>query len=138
MNSSLLKRLPQKFSGVVQAGKKEARKLDIPTANISINSKVDAGVYFSKCKLYLPEDKNLEYSAISYIPPDASILETHIFGFAKEIYGVRIDIELIEFVRKYRDFKDDIETLKLQIQADIRKVHEIAKNNLIAYFLPET
>ena len=48
------------------------------------------------------------------------ILEAHIFGLKKNLYGKRIKVMLIKFIRKEKKFKNIIQ-LKKQIKKDIKK-----------------
>jgi riboflavin kinase/FMN adenylyltransferase len=48
-------------------------------------------------------------------------IEAHLIGFKGNLYGKKISIELIKFIRPYKAFKN-IEALKKQIATDIKKV----------------
>src|SRR3546814_12045311 len=53
------------------------------------------------------------------------LLETHLFGFDRDIYGARIRVALIEFIRPERMF-DTLDALRRQIDEDCK----IARNIL--------
>ena len=58
------------------------------------------------------------------------ILEIHIFNFNEEIYGKKIKVSFIHFIRSEKKF-ESIEKLKDQIIKDINSVknNELFKNN---------
>ena len=58
------------------------------------------------------------------------LLEVHIFDFNKEIYGKKIKVSFLKFVRKEKKF-ESVEKLKDQIIKDIKLVKKngIFKNN---------
>ncbi|MDI6716825.1 MAG: bifunctional riboflavin kinase/FAD synthetase [Actinomycetota bacterium] len=54
-------------------------------------------------------------------------LHVHILGFKKDIYGKRIDIELVDRIRDEMRF-GSIDELKSQIQSDIQHAREVLEN----------
>ena len=54
-------------------------------------------------------------------------IETHILGFQGDIYGEKLRLEFISFIREQRYFKD-IEELKSQLEKDLAFVEEESKN----------
>ena len=85
------------IKGEVIHGAQLGRKMGFPTANIDAHDiKVDNGVYYSQVRL---ADKL--YNAMSNIGLRPSVdgqtrlLETHIFGFAGDLYGQEIEVDLI-------------------------------------------
>ena len=52
------------------------------------------------------------------------LLEVNIFNFNKKIYGKRIRVEFVKFIRGEKKFKN-INYLKKQIKLDIKKVKKI-------------
>ena len=53
-------------------------------------------------------------------------IETHILGFQGDIYGEKLRLEFISFIREQRHFKD-IEELKSQLEKDLAFVEEESK-----------
>ena len=54
-------------------------------------------------------------------------IETHILGFQRDIYGEKLRLEFISFIREQRHFQD-IEELKTQLEKDLAFVKEESKN----------
>ncbi len=52
-----------------------------------------------------------------------TLLEVHLFDFAKEIYGQQVRVEFCEKLRDERRF-DSLELLKAQIQSDATQARE--------------
>ena len=52
------------------------------------------------------------------------LLEVNIFNFNKKIYGKRIRVEFVKFIRGEKKFKN-INYLKKQIKLDIKKAKKI-------------
>ena len=105
--------------GKVVKGNQIGRKLGFPTANIDARDiKVDNGVYYSQVRL----DGKL-YNAMSNIGLRPSVdgqtrlLETHIFGFAGDLYGREIEVDLRLKIRDERRFAS-IDELQRQLERD--------------------
>lgn len=109
------------ISGIVIEGDKRGRKIGFPTANILISTiQPKFGVYSSYT---IVEGK--EYNSITNIGvrPTISnknrlIIETHIFDFSEDIYGIEITIGLKSFLREEKKFSS-INELQIQINNDI-------------------
>ena len=123
--------------GRVLNGEKKARKIGFKTANMRLNSYCDIcfGVY--KVLIELPKEisKKKFYGIANYgVKPTfmkkTPLLEVHIFDFNKEIYGKRIKVSFLTFVRKEKKF-ESVEKLKDQIIKDIKLVKKNGtfKNN---------
>lgn len=121
--------------GLVNSGRKLARNLGFPTANMSAKNhilQVKFGVYHSQ--VFLPH-LNKYFAAITNfgIKPTVEnkglkpIYETHIFGFNEEIYGKKIVVELLEFIREEKKFAS-IDELKNQIAADVKIAQNLPRN----------
>lgn len=109
-----------KISGIVTEGKQHGRKIGFPTANIEINEKIDFGIY----KGITTFDNQSFLSAIYIGEYRPNILETHLIGFADDIYKKNIEVEIKEKIR------DDIrglseEELKKMITSDIEKIKNV-------------
>lgn len=128
------------INGVVQKGNKIGRTIGFPTVNISPEKGKllpRMGVYFSEVEI----DKN-RYYGITNIGKNPTItdgnpikIETHIFNFDKEIYGVKIQVYPIHFYREEKKFKDKDE-LKEQISKDREEAvtyFKIDNKNFIYY-----
>lgn len=99
---------PYYYSGRVIKGKQEGRKMGFPTANLPVDKFcVKRGVYASRITI----GPNTFYGVTNIgrrptIENDAptDIVETNIFDFDEDIYGVMIKVELIEFIRPEKSF----------------------------------
>lgn len=107
------------IKGEVIHGAQLGRKMGFPTANIDARDiKVDNGVYYSQVRL----DGKL-HNAMSNIGLRPSVdgqtrlLETHIFGFAGDLYGQQIEVDLRLKIRDERRFAS-IEELQRQLERD--------------------
>ena len=110
------------LSGEVCEGKHLGRKLGFPTANVFFGKHTiihKNGVY----KTIVTVEGN-GYPAITNtginptVGGEALRTETYIPDFEGNLYGKKINIEFIGFIREEKKF-DNIEELKKQIQADV-------------------
>lgn len=110
------------LSGEVCEGKHLGRKLGFPTANVFFGKHTiipKNGVY----KTIVTVEGN-GYPAITNtginptVGGEALRTETYISDFEGNLYGKKINIEFIGFIREEKKF-DNIEELKKQIQADV-------------------
>lgn len=107
------------IKGVVIRGQQLGRKMGFPTANIDAQSiDVENGVYRSVVTL-----DGRRYRAMTNVGLRPSVdgktrlLEAHIFDFAQDIYGKKIQVELLDRIREERRF-GSIEELRSQLQID--------------------
>ena len=107
------------IKGEVIHGAQLGRKMGFPTANIDARDiKVDNGVYYSQVRL-----DGKRHNAMSNIGLRPSVdgqtrlLETHIFGFAGDLYGQQIEVDLRLKIRDERRFAS-IEELQRQLERD--------------------
>ncbi len=117
------------YSGKVVHGKELGRQLGFPTANILIPEEkivVKRGVYVSRITL----GRQILYGVTNVgLRPtvedaDADICETYIFDFDEDIYGARIKVELISFIRPETRFGSSGE-LMAGVNADKLKAREV-------------
>ena len=120
--SSLMGGRPFSYSGVVIKGRQLGRTLGFPTANIEIPEDkitVRRGVYASLTHIgssVYPSITNVGKRP-TFDDGDFDNAETHIFDFDEDIYGARIKVDLLSFVRPEMKF-DDIEALSKQVESD--------------------
>ena len=130
------------ITGVVEQGKKQGREIGFPTANLNIKNflKPPLGVYVTRLKII--DQKNLETSndwlpSISNIGTRPTVsgnsinLETHIIDLNNKdsninLYGKRIKVEFIEFLRSENKF-NSLSELKKQIEFDTKKAYDFHK-----------
>lgn len=109
--------------GTVVHGKKIGRLLGFPTANLNIMDRVypPFGIYGGKVRV---EGENEIKDAVINIgrnptlKPDEKTIEIHILDYDREIYGKKVYLQLMEFLREEKKFKD-VEELKENIAKDI-------------------
>ena len=130
------------ITGIVEKGKQQGREIGFPTANLNIKNflKPPLGVYVTRLKII--DQKELENSndwlpSISNIGTrptvsgDSINLETHIIDlnnkdFDINLYGKRIRVELLEFLRSEKKF-NSLSELKKQIEFDTKKAYNFHK-----------
>ena len=109
--------------GVVVAGNKLGRTIGFPTANMQLYEPLKLvpgnGVYFVKVKVL---DQELYGMCNIGCRPtvgagNARTIETNIFDFDEDIYGLDIDITFVARIREERKF-DSMEELKAQLELD--------------------
>lgn len=120
---------PFTISGKVVKGKGRGKGLGFATANLELDTDYQVprfGVYKTCTRV-----NGKEYLSLTNIGSNPTFndvgftIETHIIGLDKDLYGQKIEICLLDFVREEIKFdtKDD---LKKQVMYDIEKV---LKNN---------
>lgn len=114
---------PMLVIGEVIHGRKIARELGFPTTNIKMDNRLypPSGIYGAFLQI---GDKNSKvlYGVVNVgcnptLKQEMS-LEVHILDFNKEVYGEKIYIQIVKFMRKEKKFSS-IDELKLTIQADV-------------------
>ena len=113
--------------GPVVRGRERGRTIGFPTANLASETECipPDGVYATRVIL-----DDGAYPAIANIGMRPTFsesersIEAHIFDFTRDIYGMRIKLELVERIRAERKF-DNADALKAQIALDLSKVREI-------------
>lgn len=118
------------ISGLVCNGQKLASQLGFPTMNIKLKPNIikpKFGVY--KTEVFIPFLQKRFSSITNFgIKPTIDskdlvpIFETHIPNFSKELYGKKIIVEFIDFIRPEQKFSS-LNDLKNQIQKDIEKIN---------------
>ena len=114
---------PMIVIGEVIHGKKIARQLGFPTTNIKMDNRLypPSGIYGAFLQV---SDKNSKvlYGVVNigYNPTlkQEMSLEVHILDFDREVYGEKMYIQIVKFMRKEKKFSS-IDELKATIQADV-------------------
>ena len=98
--------------------------MGFPTANIEVDGALAMrdGVYASRVEV---DGRTYEaMSNLGCIPTvdgQRRLLETNLFGFEGDLYGRRLRVELVRFIRVERRF-DSVEELFRQIESDRREI----------------
>ncbi len=119
------------LSGVVTHGAFDGTSvLDCPTANISISDGITPpkGVYAGQAKL-----DNKEYPAAISVGTSPTFsdksrsesdVEIHILNFSGNLYGKKLEVEFLQYIREERCYSSP-EELKKQIEKDISIIRNI-------------
>lgn len=110
--------------GQVVSGKQLGRTIGFPTVNIMVSpGKLlpKLGVYYGRIRI----DDNIYDCAVNIGFENKEILlEAHIFDFSRDVYGKKVSIEFVSFIREEKAFSD-FDQLKKQIEVDIVKIKEM-------------
>lgn len=119
---------PFAIEGIVEHGDKRGRQLGYPTANLSLGSYLRPrfGIYAVRGRL--PDGRVLGGAAnLGLRPtfhPPKELLEPYFFDFAGDLYGQRIEVELLHYLRDERKF-DGLDALKAQMDADCQEARRL-------------
>ena len=115
---------PLSVLGIVKKGYNIGTKILFPTANISVPKNfvpLNHGVYKTKTtidKVEYDSITNIGYSPIK--KKNQPTIETYILSFSGDLYGKRIKLNFLKYIRNERPF-ENAEELKKQIRKDILK-----------------
>jgi len=113
---------PFAIEGVVEYGDKRGRELGYPTANIPLANYLRPrfGVYAVRGTL--EDGRKLDGVANlgtrPMFDPPRELLEPYFFDFDGDLYGQKVEVELISFIRDEQVF-DGVDGLKAQIARDV-------------------
>ena len=117
------------IEGTVIHGQRIGRTLGFPTANIDAEDvAAENGVYASQVEV-----GGQLYGAMSNLGRRPSVggsqrlLETHLFGFAGDLYGQRIRVRLLHRIRGEERYPT-VDDLRRAIEHDAETVKEIIVN----------
>jgi riboflavin kinase / FMN adenylyltransferase len=119
------------IEGIVRSGDRRGRTIGFPTLNLDLGPYVRPvnGVYAVRVKVdggpdsgWLPGVANLGHRP-TFAGTDV-LLETHLFNFDGDLYGRRVRVALIDFLRPEKRF-DGLDELKAQIAEDCEKAQMI-------------
>jgi riboflavin kinase / FMN adenylyltransferase len=124
---------PYSLQGQVVPGHGRGRTLGFPTANLKSFSQYKLvpkqGIYATRCHV---GDK--VYDSVTYIgirptfDLDEKVIEIHIPEFEGELYGQKVEVDFLYFIRDDTKFSTEQELVQ-QILADKMKSLELLKNN---------
>lgn len=116
---------PYTINGIVVDGKKRGTTMGFPTANLKLDSNYlipKFGVY--KTNTIFEGNKYLSITNVGKNPTfegENISIETHILNFNENIYGKKISVEFIDFIRDEKRFTNK-DALKDQVMKDIEAV----------------
>lgn len=119
---------PFTIEGVVQHGDKVGRTIGYPTANIDMGNYLRPAYGIYAVRGRLPDGRVLDGAANlgirpSFDPPK-ELLEPYFFDFSGDLYGQRIAVELIAYLRPEAKF-DTLAALTQQMDADCGQARAI-------------
>ena len=118
---------PYSLTGEVERGNSMGKRLGYPTVNIRIGSGralPRRGVYKSSVEVDGKIHKGLTNLGTCPTLGEREVhAETYILGFSGDLYGKRVRVRLLEFLRDERRFNSPDE-LKMQINVDINTIKE--------------
>lgn len=123
-NAERLLGRPFALVGVVEHGQHLARQLGFPTANVQLSSRAllpPYGVYRVRCVVQgspLSGIANLGLRPTIREQQKMPRLEVHLPGWQGDLYGRRLCVELLEFLRPERSFPS-VEELRRQMALDV-------------------
>lgn len=119
---------PYQICGQVVHGKKRGRKLGFPTANLNLETNYalpPEGVY--AVKVHHQEQEYIGAANLGYNPTfnnQKISFEIYILDFEDDLYGERLCVDIIEFIRSEIDFKNTEELIE-QMEQDILYTREL-------------
>jgi riboflavin kinase/FMN adenylyltransferase len=116
------------IDGSVVQGAKRGRELGFPTANLCPDNELipPAGVYATTVGLggvVHPAITNIG-TRPTFESAGETVVETHVFDFDKDLYGVKLRLGFVQRLRDEKTF-DGLEALKAQIEADSARARDL-------------
>lgn len=110
------------INGVVIDGDKRGRELGYPTANIDFGDSLVPlhGIYAVRLRI---NDSDEQFEGVANIGrrptfgAGKELLEVYIFDFEQDIYGIELEVEIVDFIRTEENF-ENIEELVEYIEKD--------------------
>lgn len=119
------------IGGTVVHGAQRGRLLGFPTANLSTDNELvpPTGVYATAAEIggtRWPAVTNIGVRP-TFESAGAVTIETHVLGLDADVYGAPLSLSFIQRLRDERRFPD-VDALKEQIQADVRRARRLFDN----------
>ena len=120
------------ISSEVVGGKQLGRNLGFPTINQKIDKKICTpakGVYLTRVAI----DSSYFYAITNVgtqptVGGNEVIAETNIFDFSGDLYGKKVTVEFLSFLRYEQKF-DSIDALSRQVHSDINKAKQLIEHH---------
>ena len=112
---------PYAIEGTVVEGNRRGRTIDVPTANLDLGDQLcpGDGVYAGRCMIdHVTYPCAISVGNLPTFNGKTKQVEVHLIGFTGDLYGKRIAVDLVDWVRDQRKF-DGLESLKSQLARDI-------------------
>ncbi len=122
---------PYRMSGRVIAGKQLGRELGFPTANIGIGRLITPlhGIYAVRVRGVAGRERQWLDGVASLgtrptVDGGRMLLEVNIFDFAQDIYGQRLDVEFVRYLRAEEHFAS-LDQLVAQMHVDAAQARQV-------------
>ena len=122
---------PFSITGPVVHGDGRGHTINIPTANISIPADQIMPAYgIYACRAWVNGQPHLAATSLGVRPTfygdklPAPTIEAHLLDFRQDLYGQKVKLEFMEYLRPEEKYKS-VEALLEQIQKDIKKTRAI-------------
>ncbi|MES2884250.1 MAG: bifunctional riboflavin kinase/FAD synthetase [Pseudomonadota bacterium] len=120
------------ISGRVRHGKKLARELGMPTANLPLRRlpPLPFGVYAVRATVPGRYEACAGVASLGVRPAIGGtpcLLEVHLFGVQPDLYGAEMKVEFLRYERPEQNF-DSLDALKRQMQLDADRVKTMFAN----------
>jgi riboflavin kinase/FMN adenylyltransferase len=116
------------IDGVVVEGRQRGRTIGFPTANLRTDNELlpPHGVYATTLSLDGTFHASITNIGLRPTFGDSSetTVETHVLGFAGDVYGREVRLGFVQRLRDERTF-GDVDALKAQIEADVRRAERL-------------
>ena len=126
---------PFELSGRVVHGDNRGRDLGFPTANIQMGRHIRPanGIYAAQALVEGEEDQQWHDGAANIgVRPtfdgDGILLEVFLLDFDADLYGKRLRVRLIDYLREEKKF-DGLDPLKAQIALDVEQTRKILERH---------
>lgn len=112
------------LKGAVVRGKQRGKALGFPTANIYVPDSTEEGIFISKIKI-----QNVWFTSITFVGKAETFndktfqAESYILDFDKDLYGEKIEINLIKKIRENKKFGSPEELIK-QMEQDKKQAQD--------------
>jgi len=111
---------------VIFGDKLGGKILGFPTANLRYykKDKIKFGVW-----AILARDKNKKYKGVAFVGSSYIFgrkkpkIEVHLFNFRKNLYGKKINVKFVKYLRKFKKF-NNTKSLIAQIEEDCKKARK--------------
>ncbi len=124
---------PHQISGEVLTGDQRGRLLDFPTANLGMQHYLHPAFRVYAVTAWLPDRPELgvmrgvcNIGQRPTVNNRGVLAEAHLFEFDEDIYGQRLTLALIDYIRTEQKFPS-LDALKDQIEADCNTARQIFK-----------
>lgn len=120
---------PWTADGTVESGEQNGRKLGFPTANLQLGELIHPrhGVYAVRARIEGEADWRAGVANFGRTPTTGlrdPLLETHIFDFKGDIYGKRLEVQLVAYLRPEKRF-ESLDLMVRQMHLDVAEARVI-------------